>query len=253
MWHCKCSTQFQQQSRFKLDPQRFLNWDLESFTTFQDAFDPFFRQLGHVLSLWLHRPARYVFSAALRALCSLSVNRQNNGVKGKKKTPCLSLIKGGRTFFFPPPLLLLRLPSNTPGLICGTRLERWSNGTCAPKNTSDPLSHAGCLSVKEMYSARLGRLRESLALFIKHQGCCLSRWLFGDDRWARMIGPVIETTGTFGGTVKGWMARNVWSQNHCFGNEAKSPQGSTKELNDTVEMSFSDSKAVPRRLWGILS
>lgn len=97
-----CRTQFQQQSYFKLDPQRFLNWDLESFTTFQDAFDPFFRQLGHVLSLWLHRPPRYVFSAALRALCSLSVGRQNNGAKGKKKTPCLSLIKGGRTFFSTP-------------------------------------------------------------------------------------------------------------------------------------------------------
>lgn len=96
-----------------------------------------------------------------------------------------------------------------------------------------------------MYSARLGRLRESLALFIKHQGCRLSRRLFGNDRWARMIGPVIETTGTFGGTVKGRTARNVWSQNHCFGNAAKLPQGSTKELKDTAEMSFSDSKVVP--------
>lgn len=91
--------QFQQQSYFKLDPQRFLNWDLESLTAFQDVFDPFFRQLGHVLSLCLHWPARYVLCAALRALSSLSVERQNNGAKGKKKTPCLSLIKGGRTFF----------------------------------------------------------------------------------------------------------------------------------------------------------
>lgn len=46
-----CRTQFQQQSRFKLDPQRFLNWDLESFTTFQDAFDPFF--LGSSVTFYL--------------------------------------------------------------------------------------------------------------------------------------------------------------------------------------------------------
>lgn len=244
--------QFQHQSYFKLDPQRFLNWDLESLTAFQDAFDPFFRQLGHVLSLCLHRPARYVLSAALRALSSLSVERQNNGAKGRKKTPCLSLIKGGRTFFTPP-LLLLLLPSNTPRLICCTRLERWSNGTRAPKNTSDPLSHAGCLSVKEMYSVRLGRLWESLALFIKHQGCRLSRRLFGDDRWVRMIGPVIETTGTFGSTVKGQTAWNVWSQNCCFGNEGKSPQGSTKKLNDTAGMLFFGLHSGFCRLRGILS
>lgn len=116
MWHCKLNEiilgitawfaerSFNNSPTSNFIPRRFLNWDFESFTTFQDAFDPFFRQLGHVLSLWLHRPARYVFSAALRALCSLSVGRQNNGAKGKKKTPCLSLIKGGRTFFFSHPL-----------------------------------------------------------------------------------------------------------------------------------------------------